>query len=319
MKYFIAQFITLIFLCTCNLYAKPMQHIHFLIPGGRDGGWDITARGVGEVLTKSGLLKSVSYENMSGGGGSKAISYLIETANTQKNTLMINSTPIVIRSLQKNFPESFRDLTLIASIITDYQVLAVRHDSSLNTWDDILLAYKTNPKGLKIGGGSRRGGLDHLVAAQIIKAAGADPKHIRYIPHDAGGRALAGLLSGEVDVLSTGFGEVFQKYQSGEVNIIGVTASLPVKEAPMIPTFKSFGVNMSFVNWRGFFGAPGLNPKKVIKMRNTFKSMLSTPEWESVRTTNGWSNLYKPGVELKTLLINQEKTISSVMRELGFL
>ena len=89
--------------------AADVEKIHFLIPGGAGGGWDGTARGVGAALKKSGLVNQTSFENMSGGGGGKAIAYIIETAKKQKNTLMVNSTPIVIRSLQGVFPQSFRD------------------------------------------------------------------------------------------------------------------------------------------------------------------------------------------------------------------
>ena len=59
--------------------AGDVEKLHFLIPGGAGGGWDGTARGTGEALTKSGMLKSASYENMSGGGGGKAIAHIIET------------------------------------------------------------------------------------------------------------------------------------------------------------------------------------------------------------------------------------------------
>ena len=48
-----------------------IDSIHFLIPGGAGGGWDGTARGTGEALTKAGLVGKASYENMSGGGGGK--------------------------------------------------------------------------------------------------------------------------------------------------------------------------------------------------------------------------------------------------------
>ena len=62
--------------------AADIDKIHFLIPGGAGGGWDGTARGTGEALTKSGIVASASYENMSGGGGGKAIGFLIENAKS---------------------------------------------------------------------------------------------------------------------------------------------------------------------------------------------------------------------------------------------
>ena len=50
-----------------------IDKLHFVIGGGAGGGWDGTARGTGEALTKAGMLKSASFENMSGGGGGKAL------------------------------------------------------------------------------------------------------------------------------------------------------------------------------------------------------------------------------------------------------
>lgn len=81
-----------------------LDEIHFIIPGGAGGGWDGTARGTGEALTEAGLVGTASYENMSGGGGGVAIGYMIENAESLEGTLMVNSTPIVIRSLTGVFP-----------------------------------------------------------------------------------------------------------------------------------------------------------------------------------------------------------------------
>ncbi|HAS63947.1 MAG TPA: tripartite tricarboxylate transporter substrate-binding protein, partial [Vibrio sp.] len=89
--------------------AADIEKIHFLIPGGAGGGWDMTARGTGDVLMKEELVENVSFQNLSGGGGGKAIAHLIETAERQEDTLMVNSTPIVVRSLTGVFPQSFRD------------------------------------------------------------------------------------------------------------------------------------------------------------------------------------------------------------------
>ena len=296
--------------------ASSVESIHFLIPGGAGGGWDGTARGVGEALKKSGLVKKTSFENMSGGGGGKAIAYIIETASKQKNTVMVNSTPIVIRSLQGVFPQSFRDLSLVASVIADYQVLVVRPDSKYKNWDDVLKAFKKDPRAVKIAGGSSRGSMDHLVAAQIFQAAGGDPKTVRYVPYDAGGKALAGILTGEVDVLSTGFGEVLEKHRKGQVRIIGVTSKDSIDG---IPSFKSMGTDAFFANWRGFFGAPNLSKERLDALNGVLMKMYDTPEWEVVRARNGWTNLYQPTSDFKAFLETQEKTIGTLMKDLGFL
>jgi len=105
---------------------KVLDSIHFLIPGGAGGGWDGTARGTGEALTGAGLVGNASYENMSGGGGGKAIGFLIENADSNHGTLMVNSTPIVIRSLTGVFPHNFRDLTLVSGTIGDYAAIQAK-------------------------------------------------------------------------------------------------------------------------------------------------------------------------------------------------
>lgn len=299
--------------------AADVDSIHFLIPGGAGGGWDGTARGTGEALTGAGLVGTASYENMSGGGGGKAIAHLIETAEKQQGTLMVNSTPIVIRSLQKVFPQSFRDLTPIAGIIGDYAALVVGADSDIGDFQELVSRYQADPKSVSIGGGSVAGGMDHLVAAMVMKAAGAKPTEVKYVPYDAGGKAMAGLLSGEVQALSTGFGEALDLSKQGQVRVLCVTAPERLADAPDVTTCREAGADAEFVNWRGFFGAPGLSADKQQQYVAVLSKMYTTPEWEAVRARNGWVNIYNPGDEFITFLEGQEKVIGDLMRELGFL
>ncbi len=299
--------------------ALAVEKIHFLIPGGAGGGWDGTARGTGEALTKSGLIESATFENMSGGGGGKAIGYMIENANSQQGTLMVNSTPIVIRSLTGRFPQSFRDLTMIAGTIGDYAALVVKADSQIKTFADLVAIYKKNPDDLAIAGGSVPGSMDHLVPAMAFKAAGADPTKVKYLPFDAGGKAMAALLSGEADALSTGLGEALELAKSGTVRVLATTAPDRLVDAPDVPTLKEQGVDVTFVNWRGFFAAPGLPENKRREYIDVLGKMYATPAWENVRSRNGWVNIYNPGDEFTSFLEQQERAIKTLMVELGFL
>ena len=296
-----------------------LDSVHFLIPGGAGGGWDGTARGTGEALTNAGLVGSASYENMSGGGGGKAIGYLIENADSNHGTLMGNSTPIVIRSLTGVFPHNFRDLTLVSGTIGDYAAMVVGKDSPVNSMADLIAAYDADPSSTAIGGGSVPGGMDHLVAAMVMEAAGKDALGVKYIPYDAGGKAMAALLSGEIAALSTGFSEAVELANAGEVKIIGVTAAERVDAAPDAMTMKEQGIDTEFVNWRGFFAAPGLPDDTLPKYQDAIAKMYETEEWEAVRARNGWVNIHNPGDDFKAFLEDQEKVIGDLMKKLGFL
>ncbi len=298
---------------------KVMDSIHFLIPGGAGGGWDGTARGTGEALTGAGLVGSASYENMSGGGGGKAIGYLIENADSNHGTLMVNSTPIVIRSLTGVFPHNFRDLTLVSGTIGDYAAIVVGKDSPINSMADLVAAYDADPSATAIGGGSVPGGMDHLVAAMVMEAAGKDALGVKYIPYDAGGKAMAALLSGEIAALSTGFSEAVDLANAGEVKIIGVTSDERVDAAPDAMTMKEQGIDTSFVNWRGFFAAPGLPDDKLAMYQDAIAKMYETPEWEEVRARNGWVNIHNSGDDFRAFLEAQETVIGDLMKKLGFL
>ena len=296
-----------------------VDSIHFLIPGGAGGGWDGTARGTGEALTNAGLVGKASFENMSGGGGGKAIAYMIENAESNEGTLMVNSTPIVIRSLTGVFPQSFRDLTPIAGTIGDYAALVVSADSDINSFQDLVDIYNNDPSELAIAGGSVAGGMDHLVAAMAMKSAGADPLNVNYLPFDAGGEAMASLLSGEADALSTGLSEAVALADQGEVRILVHTGGERVDVVPNVPTLKEQGFDATFVNWRGFFGAPGLSEAKQAEYVKALGDMYSTDEWEEVRARNGWVNIFNPGADFTQFLEAQEAEIGGLMKELGFL
>ncbi|EAR60767.1 tripartite tricarboxylate transporter substrate binding protein [Neptuniibacter caesariensis] len=315
----LAAMLTTCITAGASFHAQALEEVHFLIPGGAGGGWDTTARGTGEALSKSGLVDTISYENMSGGGGGKAIAHLIETAGQNKDTLMVNSTPIVIRSLSKVFPQSFRDLTPVAATIGDYGAFVVKKDSKYTSFSEVVADYQKNPRSIKIAGGSARGSMDHLVAAMAFKAAGGDARQVRYVAYDAGGKAMAGLLSGETQILSTGFSEALALAEAGEVRILVMTGSERNEAAPEVPTLQELGYDATFVNWRGFFAAPGISDSEKAEFVDVLGKMYDTDEWETVRSRNGWTEIFKPDDQFIAFLESQEKEVGSLMRELGFL
>ena len=319
-SFFSVLFSALLLLSTTTVNSIAIEKLHFVIGGGAGGGWDGTARGTGEALTKAGMLKSASFENMSGGGGGKALAYMIN--NKPSNTILVQSTPLVLRSITRHEGYvkgsgvlSYKDVVPIAGVIGDYGAIAVAKNSPYKNFKDVVNAYKKDPSSIKMAGGSVRGSMDHLIGALAFQEAGADPNKVVYIPYDAGGKALAGLLSGETQILSTGLGEVMGARD--QVRIIGITAPDRVGDAPDVPTLKEQGYDVQFVNWRGFFGPPGMSGSMKNEIAKMLGDVQKTSEWETVRARNAWVNIYNPGDDFVKFLEKQTDEMTALMKKLG--
>ena len=320
MKIISVFFSALLLLSSTNSFA--IEKLHFVIGGGAGGGWDGTARGTGEALTKAGMLQSASFENMSGGGGGKALAYMINTKPA--NTILVQSTPLVLRSITRHEGYvtgggsgvlSYKDVVPIAGVIGDYGAIAVAKNSPFKNFKDVVDAYKKDPSSVKMAGGSVRGSMDHLIGALAFQEAGANPNDVIYVPYDAGGKALAGLLSGETQIISTGLGELMGARD--QVTIIGITAPDRVSDAPDVPTLKEQGYDVQFVNWRGFFGPPGMSNKDKKAIAKMLGDVQKTPEWEAVRARNAWVNIYNPDKKFVKFLEKQTKEMTDLMKKLG--
>ncbi|MBL4827013.1 MAG: tripartite tricarboxylate transporter substrate binding protein [Spongiibacteraceae bacterium] len=295
------------------------KKLHFLIPGGAGGGWDSTARGIGEALARSGLVAAVSYENMSGGSGTRALSHLIETADRQQHTLMISSTPIILNAVKGIFPQTYLDLRPVAAVIADYGAFVVAFDSPLRHWRDVVAAYQQDPRLVKVAGGSAKGSMDHLVAALAIKKSGLDPTQLRYIPYNAGGQAMVGLLSRETQMLSTGLSEAIALAAQGEVRILAMTAAKRLDDLPNIPTLKEQGIDAEFVNWRGLFAAPGTSDEVIAAHLKMLQKMYTSNEWEQIRARRAWTKLFIASDDFSRFLGAQQTELEVLSAELGLI
>jgi putative tricarboxylic transport membrane protein len=318
----IRQFAGLLCLLAATLSAGgpiAAERLHLLIPAGPGGGLDSTARAIGEALRSAGIRSPVSYENMTGGGGGRAMAHFVETAERQQSTLLINSTPLIIRSLQGLFPHDHHDLMPIAGLVGEYGAFVVRADSEVDSWTQLIAALKANPRALNVGGGSVRGSLDHLILALALEKAGIEPRSVRYLPYDAGGKAMLALLGGEVEVLSTGIGEAIGYAQSGDVRILGITGPNRLPQLPDTPTLSELGTPLVFANWRGVFAAPGTSEDRARLLQQQISQALASPAWQSAIERYGWTPFELMGTAFTQYLDEQATVLEETLNALGFI
>ena len=305
-------------LCSISFSVMSVESLDFLIPGGEGGGWDTTARQTGQALVDTGLIQAVTYKNFSGGGGGRALHDLIKHPEKYTNTLMVQSTPLVLRNITGVIKNSFRDIKPVRLMIAEFQVLVVPQESSYKNAKDFIDAVISAPSTNKIIGGSAKGSLDHITAAVILKSAGFDTKKMRYIASDGGGDALERLYKIKHTALVTGFGEIVNDLDAGKIRVLGITSEkrLPGSE---IPTFKEQGYDVTFANWRGFFAGPETSKERFDEYSKVLESLGKTEKWEQVRAKYGWADFQKEGSELTQFLEEQEDVIREILTELDML
>lgn len=299
--------------------AEPVRSLHFLVPGGAGGGWDTTARAAGRALEVSGLAERVSYENRSGAGGAKGFAYMQSPRARGEAVLMVSSTPILVRTLRPEFGQDWRQLTPVASVIGDYGALIVRSDAPWTHLADLVEALRDDPGSVKFAGGSNRGDLDHLILAAAFRSFDLDPAAARYVPYGAGGAATLALLSGETPAMTATIGDAMGPIQDGSVRVLAVAAPERLVQLPDVPTFRELGHDFVFLNWRGFFAAPGIDDAVRERWADLFAELGRSAAWREEMQRHGWIQVEHRGADFAAYLDRQEADIRTLMKTLGVL
>ena len=100
-------------------------------------------------------------------------------------------------------------------------------------------------------------------------------------------------------------------------NLFLVCAPSRVSDAPDAPTLKEQGYDVQFVNWRGFFGPPGMSSADKNAIAKMLGDVQKTSEWETVRSRNAWVNIYNPGDKFVSFLEKQTEEMTALMKKLG--
>jgi putative tricarboxylic transport membrane protein len=298
----------------------PEKPITFLVPTGAGGGLDTTTRSLTKVLTDTKLINQTAMvENKPGGG---QVVGTVEFANKEKGNdykLLVTSTPFLLNHLKKegNSPVSFRDVTPLARLVTEHDVLAVSTDSK---YKDLKALYKdlaANPKSITFAGGSGPGAFDHLNVIYPAMKAGIDPKTIKYVSYDGGGEALTALLGGNADVISSDVTSVYEYVKAGKVRILGVSSAERLSgQFKEIPTYKEQGIDAELTNWRGVFGPANMSDDAKKYWQDQMNSLIGTKEWKQELEKQGWQDGYMNSADFLKLLEKEEQMYKELYIEL---
>ena len=139
------------------------QHLRIIAPAAPGGGWDQTARVMQQVLQRAGIVHTSSVENIPGAAGTIGLARFIGAERGNGDVVMVSGLIMLGAIVTHASPVTLREVTPIARLTGEYEVIVVPTASPFRSLDDLVRAFRERPESISWGGGSA-GGTDQMLA-----------------------------------------------------------------------------------------------------------------------------------------------------------
>lgn len=301
--------------------AGPLDRTECIAPAKPGGGFDLTCK-----LVQSGLMEGkyisdpmrVSY--MPGGIGAVAYNAIVAQRPGEANTLVAFSGGSLLNLAQGKFGRyNENDVRWVAGVGTDYGAIVVADNSPFKTLADLVAAIKADPTKIVFGAGGTIGSQDWMKAALTAKAAGLNPKTMRFVAFEGGGEALTALQGGHVQVYSGDASEAEEQMKAGaKIRLLAVMADKRLEGAlAKVPTAKEAGYDIEWPIIRGFYVGPKVSDADYKVWVDTFNKMMATPAYAKLRAERGLFPFAKTGAELDAYVKQRVAAYRTLAAEFG--
>ncbi|MEU5788115.1 tripartite tricarboxylate transporter substrate binding protein [Micromonospora purpureochromogenes] len=295
---------------------KPATGLRIMVPNTPGGGYDTTARTAAKVMEDAKIATGVQVFNLPGAGGTVGLQRTVNEKGNGKLAMQMG-LGVVGASYTSKSSATLTQTTPLAKLIEEAGAIVVPKDSPYKTIQDLVTAWKANPKGIAVGGGSSPGGPDHLLPMQLAKTVGIDPRQVNFVSYDGGGELLPAVLGGKVAFGASGFGEFLDQVEAGQLRVLAVTSEAPIDALKDVPTLKSAGIDLVFTNWRGIVAPPGISDADKKVWIDALTKMHESDEWKAELAKRGWTDAFVTGDQFATFLTEQDKSVADLLKQLG--
>jgi putative tricarboxylic transport membrane protein len=295
---------------------KPLSGLRYMVPNSAGSGYDTTARTAAQVMETQKIANGIQVFNLPGAGGTVGLQRVVNEKGNGKLAMQMGLGVVGAAYTQKS-KATLAETTPIAKLIEEAGAIVVPKDSPYQDINQLVTAWKKDPKGLTVGGGSSPGGPDHLLPMQLAKTVGIDPKQVNFVSYDGGGELLPALLGNKIAFGASGFGEFLEQVEKGDVRVLAVTSEAPIPALKDAPTLKSKGIDLVFTNWRGVVAPPGIPAADKAALVNAFTAMHDSQAWKDEMAKKGWTDAFQTGDEFGSFLKQQDQAVADILTQLG--
>ena len=223
-----APLVTLVLACaTAAAVAGPLDKTECIAPAKPGGGFDLTCKLAQSALMEGKFIADpmrITY--MPGGIGAVAYNAIVAQRPAEANTIVAFSGGSLLNLAQGKFGRyNENDVRWLAAVGSDYGAVIVAEGSPFKSMKELVAAVKADPTKVVFGAGGTVGSQDWMKAALTAKAAGLNPKSMRFVAFEGGGEAITALQGGHVQVYSGDASEAEEQIKAGaKIRVLAVMA-----------------------------------------------------------------------------------------------
>lgn len=250
----------------------PNRSVEWVVTSSAGGGSSIFTQQIVDIIKKEGLVdETITINYQTDGGGAIGRRRVSGEKLTGHTLLTFNSGDLQPFVQTEN--GDLDDLTPIAVMALDGQILLVKNDFEYQTMEDIIKALNDGAR--FVIGGSKSD--DEAVYNAFVSEIGGN---LDYLRSDSTGEALTQLLGGHVDMVIAKPAASFDYVTSGElVPVVACGAKRFDTPFNNAPTFKELGYDIEFQIFRGVVGPKGMTDEEADFWNKVMSQVAATEAW----------------------------------------
>ena len=289
----------------------PRKNVEFIVPTAPGSTMDVLARTIQETWQKNHLIdKSITVQAKPGSGGAIAWTY-VSRKTGDGHYIAISGPTLLANDILGVGDLSYRDVTPIAQLFTEYTGFAVHANGSLKTGGDLVNALRTSsPPSVGVAPGF--GGSSHIALLKLARAAQIEPNSLTIVPFKGANESVTALLGRHIDVTIGTMSVLAPFLTSGELRAIAIAAPKRLGGSQSaIPTWRELGFDVVEGNWRGIVGPKNLGEAEVEFWSEKLSEVVKSEAWMANLKGNFWDFDFGDSAASKRFLDTQYEEMRS--------
>ena len=293
----------------------PSRPLTLVVPFAAGGGTDGTARVLANALSLA-LGQPLVVENRPAAGGVLSVAQVAAARPDGYTLLWANTTtlgiaPYLYHNVAYDPVDSFYHISRAA---TGPLVLVVNPAVPARDVSELIALAKSRPGVLNFGSAGN-GTVNHLCTEYFKSRTGTDIVHV---PYKGNGPALTDIMTGQIQMLFGGMGQLVPYVKSGKVRALAVASAKRHHLLPDLPTFAEAGISdFVIMEWFGLVAPAGVPQNVADRLSEGFRTAAATESVRNLISGYGYDAISETPQEFRAAVTREGARWKAVIKSLG--